>query len=134
MKRHLITLLILSTASCSYIASKFDSVYLVCLANTCNESTKTPPGFVVTPQELTEFTILTKTGWNIYADNEYYYLSSIIQKFTSKTGDNSHLAKENGIRINGTNRNDIEIINKYLRKTNRTVITPNQLRAILEKK
>ena len=94
---------------------------------------KTPSGFVVTVDEIREVVPLTKYAWNIYADSESYYLSSAIQKFTSKTGDNSWLAKTNGIRISGTDRSDIETLKK-LESSNRTgrVWEPSALREALK--
>ena len=94
---------------------------------------KTPRGFVVTVDEIQDVVPLTKYAWNIYADRESYYLSSAIQKFTSKTGDNSWLAKTNGIRISGTDRSDIETLKK-LESSNRTgrVWEPSALREALK--
>jgi len=95
-------------SGCSAVLSTVDKVELVHLYNGELAAASTPAGFVVTPEEVAQHVPLTKFGWNIYADSEYYYLSSAVQKFTSKTGDNSWLAKENGIRIKGTDRSDIE--------------------------
>ena len=99
-------------AGCSTFKSQFDKVELVWKYSDPIEHAKTPAGFVITPQEIKEIIPLTKYAWNIYADEENYYLSSAIQKLSSKTGDNSHLAKKNGIKIKGTNRDTLEEIKK----------------------
>ena len=84
--------------------SVFDGTYLVHRVNRDIEKVETPQGFVVTVQEVASIRPLTKFGWNIYADNNNYYLSPAIQKVVSTTGDNSYLAKKNGIRIPGKDR------------------------------
>lgn len=93
---------------CSAVFSSFDRVTLIHLHTANIATASTPKGFVVTPQEIKKVVPITKYAWNIYADRNSYFLSSAIQKFTSKTGDNSWLARQNGIRISGTTRSDIE--------------------------
>jgi len=92
----------------------------------------TPDGFVVTVDEVQSVVPLTKYAWNIYADSEHYYLSSAIQKLTSKSGDNSWLAGKNGIRIKGTDRSDIAIL-ESLAAENQSgrILSPIQMREAL---
>lgn len=120
------------SVGCSAIYSSVDKIEPVYLHGQDVSTAKTPSGFVVTVDEIREVVPLTKYAWNIYADSENYYLSSAIQKFTSKTGDNSWMAKENGIRISGTDRRDIEQLKK-LPSSNRTgrVWEPSALREAL---
>ena len=119
-------------SGCSAFLSTMDKVQLIHRYNVELALITTPPGFVVSPQEVAKYIPLTKFGWNIYADSENYYLSSGIQKFTSKTGDNSWLAKQNGIRIQGTDRSDIQKLQK-LNSQNRNIqnISPETIRDTL---
>ena len=114
---HATTLLttVIAIVSCSALFSSVDKIDPVYMHGQDITTAKTPDGFVVTVDEIREVVPLTKYAWNIYADSENYYLSSAIQKFTSKTGDNSWLAKRNGFRISGTNRRDIEALKSSAR-------------------
>ena len=130
----IIATLVLLLARCSSVRSWFDGVQLVYQFNTSIEGAKAPEGFVVTPREIRSITPLTKFGWNIYADNEYYYLSAGIQKLFSKTGDNSCLAKKNGIRIKGTSRDDFEMLVAYKKKNELKYFSAKQLRTLMKEK
>lgn len=128
-----VAIIILFFARCTVVRSLFDGVHLVYRFNTSIKETKTPPGFVVTPQEIRKITPLTKFGWNIYADKEYYYLSKGIQRMFTKTGDNSCLAKKNGVKIAGTHRGDFELVINYMRKNELKRISPKDLVDLLDK-
>lgn len=99
--------------ACSAVFSEMDRVEPVYLHGQAVASATTPAGFVVTVDEIFQTIPLTKYAWNIYADRENYYLSSAIQKFSSKSGDNSWLAKTGGIRIRGCDRSDMEQLEKF---------------------
>lgn len=88
-----------------------------------------PNGFVVTPKEIHSVIPLTHSKWNIYADENSYYLSSGVQKLLSKTGDNSYLAKTKGIKISGKTRKEFELINKA--KKGKVGLPPATIRKIL---
>ena len=117
---------------CTAVRSWFDNVYLVHQFNTPVDEAKTPKGFVVTVKELRGITPFTKFGWNIYADENNYYFSSGVQRLFAKTGDNSCLARKNGIKIAGTDRKDYELVMDYFIKKNIDRIKPIELRELLE--
>ncbi len=127
----LIVLLLFSR--CTAVRSWFDDVYLVHQFNTPINGAKTPEGFVVTSSEIRELVPVTKYGWNIYADKENYYLSKGTQRIFTKTGDNSFLAKKNGIKIAGTNRRDYDLVKEYLKKEKRNRVFAGELEKILGK-
>lgn len=106
-----------SGVGCSALFSTVDRVTLVHEHSTDIRRAITPPGFVVTPEEIREVAPVTKYGWNLYADRDSYYLSSAVQKLSSSTGDNSWMAKENGIRIRGTDRRDLEKLQDLKRRS-----------------
>ena len=128
----IVTATVLVLGGCSAVFSSFDKVTLVHRHTANIAYASTPNGFVVSPQEIKKVVPITKYAWNIYADRDSYYLSSAIQKFTSKTGDNSWLAKQNGIRISGTSRSDIEKL-RVLASNNFTgrIRSPKEMRAAL---
>ncbi len=123
---------LLLLSRCTAVKSWFDDVHLVHRFNTPVSGAKTPNGFVVTPSEVRELVPLTKYGWNIYADKEYYYLSKGIQRLFTKTGDNSFLARKNGIKIAGTNRKDYELVKRFMNEQERDRILPGELMKILK--
>lgn len=98
---------------CSAVFSEVDQVEPVYLHGQALADAETPAGFVVTVDEISQIVPLTKHAWNIYADRENYYLSSAIQKFSSKSGDNSWLARTRGIRIRGCDRSDMERLETF---------------------
>lgn len=102
---------------CSALFSTVHRVTLVHAHSTDISGAMTPPGFVVTPKEVREVAPVTKYAWNLYADQNSYYLSPAMQKFSSSSGDNSWLARENGIRIRGTDRSDIEKLQALKRRS-----------------
>jgi len=104
----LLLLCLLGGTGCSADESVGDGVRLVHRHDQPIDEAMAPPGFVVTPQEVLTTLPIEKWGHSLYADEEFYYLSDTMQKFTSKTGDNSALAKRNGVRVSGINRKDIE--------------------------
>ena len=98
----------LVAAGCSAAQSIGDGVRLVHRYDWPIEEAKTPHGFVVTPQEVWATLPREKFGHNLCADDEFYYISNTAQKLTSKTGDNSAIAKRDGVRVSGKSREDIE--------------------------
>jgi len=118
-------------ARCTVVRSLFDGVELVHQFNTDINQAKTPEGFVVIPQEIRKITPLTKYGWNIYADKENYYLSKGIQRMFTKTGDNSCLAKKNGIKISGTKRGEYDSVIEYMKSANKNRISSAELSNVL---
>lgn len=126
----LLTFAALLLVGCSAYKSAFDEVFLVWSMGTPIEEAKIPEGFTVTPEEIKEVIPLTKYGWNIYADGKFYYLSSGIQKISSKTGDNSYLAAENGIRIEGKSRGTLVRIKDDIKASGFSFITPERLREL----
>ena len=127
MKYSIVIALLLSIG-CSAINSVGDHTYLIWKIGQPIDDAKTPPDFVVSPQEIYSVIPITKYSWNIYADDENYYLSADIQKLSSPSGDNSSLARRNGIRINGKSRDEIEKINSF--KGTNKFISVNNLRSI----
>lgn len=125
-------LLVIGLAGCSTLKSQLDEVHLIWTYSNPIESAKTPEGFVVTPQEIKEVVPLTKFAWNIYADRKNYYLSPALQKISSKTGDNSHLAKENGIKIEGVTRDTFDKIKDDIDVSGTRFISPERLRELTE--
>lgn len=127
-----VTAAVLMLGGCSAVLSPFDKVALVHQHTADIAHASTPAGFVVTPQEIKKVVPITKYAWNIYADRDSYYLSSAIQKFTSTTGDNSWLAKKNGIRISGTSRSDIEKLRVLASKNiSGRIMSPTAMREAL---
>lgn len=109
--------LMAGVVGCSALFSTVDRVVLVHEHSMDIKRAVTPPGFVVTPEEVREVAPVTKTAWNLYADREFYYLSSAVQKLSSSSGDNSWLARENGIRIRGSDRGDLEKLRALKRRS-----------------
>ncbi len=126
--------MLLIFSRCTAVRSWFDDVYLVHQFNTPVNGVGTPEGFVVTLDEILKIIPITKYGWNIYADKENYYLSKGIQRLFAKTGDNSFLARKNGIRIAGKHRRDYKLIEEYLKKENRKRPFPGELEKIFREK
>ena len=115
-----------SFVGCSALLSSLDKIEPVHLHGSDITEAITPKGFVVTIEEVRSVVPITKYAWNVYADSENYYLSSAIQKLTSKSGDNSWRAGQNGIRIKGTERGDIDRL-----QNSRRTVSPSGLRELL---
>jgi hypothetical protein len=98
-------------SACSTLLSGFDKTKPVHIHGGDIGCAKTPPGFVVTVREVYAVKPFEKYASNIYADSENYYISSAIQKLTP-SGDNSWLAKRDGIKIRGKDRSDIEALHR----------------------
>ena len=127
-----VLLTVTALMGCSALLSSVDKIRPVHMHGGDVDEASTPAGFVVTVDEVRSVVPITKYVWNIYADTENYYLSSAIQKLTSKSGDNSWLAGKNGIRIKGTDRSDIETLKKLAAENQSgRILSPIQMRKAL---
>lgn len=122
--RLVVVAIILKLAGCSALLSKYDGVeFLYGFRDQRSiEDVKTPTNFLVAPKEIWRLKPITKTGWNLYHDSAFYYLSSSIQT-TSLTGDNSYIAKSKGIAIPGNARFVYECIVEKRKQYDRRWLT-----------
>jgi hypothetical protein len=95
------------------VQSIFDGVDLVWNPGMDIGSVSAPEGFVVTPAEVHGLVGLMKFSWQIYADENNYYLSPLNSLYPG-FDHNSYYARESGYRVCGTDREMFELIKAKL--------------------
>ena len=133
MKQNLLFLLILFILfGCSPIKSVFDGTSLVWSAKQDIETAVTPQNFVVSVKEVQSLIDpFQKLSWYIYSDSNSYFISEA-QTLIPGLHINSEMARENGIKIDGTSRETYLFIKKSL--GSKKYCSFNKLRDILKSK
>ncbi len=133
MKQKILILLItFSCFGCSSVESIFDGTNLAWSTEQDIESAITPKNFVVSIKEVKSLIDpLQKFGWYIYADSNSYFIAQT-QTLIPGFHINSKMAREHGIKINGTSRETYLFIKQSL--GSKKYFTFQELKNILKSK
>lgn len=113
MRRNFIflTLALIASTGCSTVESWFDDVRLVYVSGE-KMIPGAPEGFAVEFIEVCSLVPVSKVGFRLYVDREFYYLREEVDVIgvTRLAKTNSRYAEKYGLRINGRSRDEFEFL------------------------